>query len=90
MNIRNTVRSLAVAALLAVTVVSLSAGQADARPRKPQGPITLEDVNSQQCAIQGVAVGQPQYDWVFYLAGDYVSFNGLNYVCSGFGTWRMI
>jgi hypothetical protein len=90
MNIRNTVRTLAVAALLATTIVSVSAGQADAKPigdKQKHGPVKIDDNDPYKlCAIQGYAVNQPQYDWVFYSSGDIVNLGGTIYSCAS-GKW---
>jgi hypothetical protein len=88
MNIRNTVRTLAVAALLAVTVVTVSAGQADAKPireKQVYGPIDLGNYGG-MCAIQGFAVHQPE-DWVFYKAGQNIVVGGVTYQCLTNGRW---
>jgi hypothetical protein len=79
MNLRNTVRTLAVAALLAMTVVSVSAHQADARPKRPVD-------NGVRCAVPGHLVGASE-DWVLYLPGQEIEINGKRYECFNDGTW---
>ncbi len=76
MNIRTAIRTLATAALLAVAVVSVSAGPAHARPK-------VDDLNT-PCAIPGSAVGSSN-DWEYYSPGDEFVFGGTLYYCGTYG-----
>jgi len=106
MNIRNLVRTLAVATLLAVTVVSVSAQQADAKPisdKQTEGPVVIGGRNT-TCAAEGHLVGDSQHDVVFYSAGARISvwvpssgsgaFGTIaNFVCTsigGIGVWERV
>jgi hypothetical protein len=79
MNLRTTARTLAVAALLAMTVASVSAPQTDARPKRPGD-------NGVLCAVPGHLVGATE-DWVFYLPGQEIEINGKRYECYADGSW---
>ncbi len=94
MNICTVARTLAVAALLAMTVVSVSAQQADAKPireKQTHGPKVIDTLGRNiTCGVEGSVVGQPQYDWVFYSFGDKIlmhTTNGelMNVMCTGNG-----
>ena len=82
MNIRNVVRTLAVAALLAMTVVSVSAGQADARDN-------VDGDNGIRCYYLNT---DGSYD--FYLPGETITVgaNGQirQYRCGEGGQWIRI
>jgi hypothetical protein len=86
MNLRTIVRTLTAAALLAVTVVSVSAQQADAKPRGPRQTSGTIDRDT-TCAFPGFAVSQPQHDWVFYAWGEEIVVGGNRYHCSSTGEW---
>lgn len=81
MNIRMKVRTLVAASLLAVAVVGVSAGAADAKPKKP-----LDD--GVRCAVTEPTTGEIE----FYLPGEVVTVMDSNGVghrvqCGADGTW---
>ena len=78
MNIRNAIRTLTAAALLALTVVTVSVQHADAKPRR------FPTVAEEACAIPGRAVGASE-DWVFYRQYDVIRVNGQGYFCDHIG-----
>lgn len=81
MNIYPALRTIAAAAVLAVTVVGVSAQHADARPRRQ--PTVAEEA----CAIPGSAVHSSN-DWDFYARGDVILVRGRLYICGAGGQWH--
>ncbi len=84
MNIRTSIRTLAAAALLALTVASVSAGPAHAEKKGPAD-------NGVRCDIAGSLVGSDN-DMEFYLPGDSlvvdVGTGPKAYVCGNDGHWH--
>jgi hypothetical protein len=80
------IRTLGVAALLALTVASMSAEHAHARPKRPAD-------SGIRCAVHGYAVNSPN-DLEFYLPGDVIFVLGVGgdwklhrLVCGADGRW---
>jgi hypothetical protein len=77
MNIHTRIRTLAAAALLALTVVSMSAGQADAKPRRPAD-------NGVRCASYDPTTGE----WDFLLPGETITIGSITLRCGADGKWH--
>ncbi len=87
MTIRTRIRTLAAAALLALAVVSVSAGRVHAKPKHPG--------NGVHCAAAGPTVGEDDEDWVFFLPGDeIVAYDSADHPhtlrCGADGKWHEV
>jgi hypothetical protein len=76
-------RVLAAALVLGAAVLSLSAGQAEARPRRPAD-------NGVRCWLPGGGSGRADGYWEAFLPGDIVTdqATGKRYRCGGDGKWH--
>jgi hypothetical protein len=83
MKIQTHIRTLAAAALLALPIVSVSAGQVHAEPRHPKD-------NGVRCALEDPEGSD--YDWEFYLPGDVIEvqmpWGTERLVCGADGEWH--
>jgi len=70
-------RTLAAALAIGATVLSLSAGQAEAKPRHPVD-------NGVRCWIKGGPDGET---WTAYMPGEVVLLDGLLQKCGSDGKW---
>ena len=89
MTLRTRIQTLSAAALLALAVVGMSAGPADAKPRKPVD-------TGVRCSVPG-AMGVPpsDEDFEFYMPGEYVTVrdnSGSHRIlrCNPDGTWTVV
>ncbi len=95
MNIRTRIRTLATAAVLALTVVSVSAGHVHAKPRNPNdGPRCAMSYRGPGYVNMNInAVGE---DWTFYLPGEREevladdSTHIYTLECGRNGNWRVV